>query len=83
MSQIAQQDHLYIDHSFSSGATVKEKEKLVECYKTGTLADVILRDEEQKRYVKVISWWDENDMTLYITGIDPEDGSPITIIIDY
>lgn len=46
MSQIAQQDHLYIkvdsleEHIFTN----EQEAKLVECYKAGTLLDVVLFD---------------------------------------
>ena len=40
MAQIAQQDHLFID---ASGVTDALKAKLIECYKAGTILDVVLR----------------------------------------
>ncbi len=48
MSQIAQQDHLYIDlgvqtDMFNPTVPLEVQKKLVECYKAGTIFDVILK----------------------------------------
>lgn len=58
MPQIAQQDHLFIDvgiitNRYELNPSLEVKKKLVECYKAGTIFDVILKytadipDEEQ------------------------------------
>ena len=43
MAQIAQQDHLFIEFSTLETFTDAQKAKLVECYKAGTILDVVLR----------------------------------------
>ena len=43
MAQIAQQDHLFIDLPASGDFTDALKAKLIECYKAGTILDVVLR----------------------------------------
>ena len=43
MAQIAQQDHLFIDLPASGEYSDALKAKLIECYKAGTILDVVLR----------------------------------------
>lgn len=43
MSQIAQQDHLFIEVSALGTFTAAQKAKLVECFKAGTILDVVQR----------------------------------------
>ena len=43
MPQIAQQDNLFIDVSTLGTFTDDQKKKLVECYKAGTILDVVQR----------------------------------------
>ena len=43
MSQIAQQDHLYIEVTTLGTFTDDQKKKLVECFKAGTILDVVQR----------------------------------------
>lgn len=43
MAQIAQQDHLFIEVSTLETFTDAQKAKLIECYKAGTILDVVLR----------------------------------------
>ena len=43
MSQIAQQDHLFIEVSALGTFTADQKAKLVECFKAGTILDVVQR----------------------------------------
>lgn len=43
MAQIAQQDHLFIEVSALGTFTDAQKAKLVECYKAGTILDVVQR----------------------------------------
>ena len=43
MAQIAQQDNLFIDVTTLGTFTDDQKKKLVECYKAGTILDVVQR----------------------------------------
>lgn len=43
MSQIAQQDHLYIEVTTLGTFTDDQKKKLIECFKAGTILDVVQR----------------------------------------
>lgn len=43
MAQIAQQDHLFIEVSTLGTFTDDQKKKLVECFKAGTILDVVQR----------------------------------------
>ena len=43
MAQIAQQDNLFIDVTTLGTFTDDQKEKLVECFKAGTILDVVQR----------------------------------------
>ena len=43
MAQIAQQDHLFIDLPAPGDFPDAQKAKLIECYKAGTILDVVLR----------------------------------------
>lgn len=43
MSQIAQQDHLFIEVSVLGTFTDDQKAKLVKCFKAGTILDVVQR----------------------------------------
>ena len=43
MPQIAQQDNLFIEVSALGTFTEDQKKKLVECYKAGTILDVVQR----------------------------------------
>lgn len=43
MAQVAQQDPLYIEVSTLGTFTDDQKKKLVECYKLGTILDVVQR----------------------------------------
>ena len=43
MAQIAQQDHLYIEVSALGTFTDDQTAKLVECFKAGTILDVVQR----------------------------------------
>lgn len=43
MAQIAQQDHLYIEVETLGTFTSEQKEKLIACYKAGTILDVVQR----------------------------------------
>ena len=43
MAQIAQQDNLFIDVTTLGTFTEDQKKKLVECYKGGTILDVVQR----------------------------------------
>lgn len=43
MSQIAQQDHLYMEVTALGTFTDDQKKKLVECFKAGTILDVVQR----------------------------------------
>jgi len=43
MSQIAQQDNLYLEVSALGTLTDAQKAKLVECFKAGTILDVVQR----------------------------------------
>ena len=43
MSQIAQQDHLYIEVTALGTFTDDQKKKLIECFKAGTILDVVQR----------------------------------------
>ena len=43
MAQIAQQDHLFVEVSALGTFTDDQKKKLVECFKAGTILDVVQR----------------------------------------
>lgn len=43
MAQIAQQDNLFIDVSTLGTFTDDQKKKLIECFKAGTILDVVQR----------------------------------------
>lgn len=45
MAQIAQQDNLFIEVSALGTFTEDQKKKLVECYKAGTILDVVQRSD--------------------------------------
>ena len=60
MAQIAQQDNLVIEVTTASAALDSgTKDKLIECIKGGTIADVVLVTEEVENkisHAKVVSW---------------------------
>lgn len=60
MAQIAQQDNLVIEVTTTAAALDGgTKNKLIECIKGGTIADVVLvtkEDENKISHAKVVSW---------------------------
>lgn len=60
MAQIAQQDNLVIEVTTAAAALDGDtKNKLIECIKGGTIADVVLVTEEVENkisHAKVVSW---------------------------
>lgn len=78
MAQIAQQDNLVIEVT-TAAATLDgdTKNKLIECIKVGTIADVVLVTKEAKSkisHAKVVSWLvdttskDAPKYTIYIVN---------------
>lgn len=78
MAQIAQQDNLVIEVTTTAAALDGDtKNKLIECIKGGTIADVVLVTKEVKNkisHAKVVSWLvdttseDAPEYTIYIVN---------------
>lgn len=78
MAQIAQQDNLVIEVTTTAAALDDgTKNKLIECIKGGTIADVVLVTEKVKNkisHAKVVSWLvdteskDAPKYTIYIVN---------------
>lgn len=78
MAQIAQQDNLVIEVTTTAAALDGDtKDKLIECIKGGTIADVVLVTKEVKNkisHAKVVSWLvdttseDAPKYTIYIVN---------------
>lgn len=79
MAQIAQQDNLVIEVTTTAAALDSDtKNKLIECIKGGTIADVVLVIKEVKNnkisHAKVVSWLvdttseDAPKYTIYIVN---------------
>lgn len=87
MAQIAQQDNLVIEVTTTAAALDGDtKNKLIECIKGGTIADVVLvtREVENKiSHAKVVSWLVDTtseDAPKYIIYIVNADSASIETI---
>lgn len=87
MAQIAQQDNLVIEVTTTAAALDSAtKEKLIECIKGGTIADVILVTKEAEKginYARVVSWFvnTTGDSPKYTIDIIKENDGKVTTIV--